>query len=117
MKHIEQQNQIDLIKWASYHPHIFNSLFHIANQGKMNVITGAKLKKMGRKAGVWDLFLTIPASNFHGLFIEMKTEKGKLTKEQITFRENIEPNGYCFFIADNWEKAKDFILKYLSNGL
>ena len=37
---------------------------------------------MGVKAGVSDLFLAYPNPNFHGLWIELKSEKGKKSPEQ-----------------------------------
>jgi len=32
------------------------------------------------KAGIWDIFVPIPAKGFHGMFVEMKFGSNRLTK-------------------------------------
>ena len=36
-------------------------------------------------SGVPDLFLPVPRNNFHGLYIEMKNEKGRVSVSQSRF--------------------------------
>jgi len=55
---------------------------------------GAKLKKMGVKRGVPDLF--IPQ---YKCFIEFKTLKGKLSKEQKELKPHLESYGYVWITA------------------
>lgn len=109
----EEQHQVALIKWASMHKRIFKRLWHTPNGGSRNIIEAVKLKEMGTKAGVWDLFLAIPTEKHPGLFIEMKSKKGVLSKSQKEFRDDLSEDNYCFRIARTWIEARDHILEYL----
>lgn len=59
------------------------AIIHIANQANHNARYGAKLKRMGLRAGASDFFLPIPRSGYPGFFIEMKRNK-KYTKSEMS---------------------------------
>ena len=73
----ESQEQIGFVTWWRYKfPDVV--IFHIANGGFRNVVTGQRLRKEGVLKGVPDLM--VPA--WH-LFVEMKRkEKGVISPEQ-----------------------------------
>lgn len=114
----EEQEQISLIQWASLYPHIISYLFHIPNGKLRDKITGYRLKKMGVKAGVFDLFLAIPMGRFHGLFIEMKRAKGySVSKEQCAFGKLMNSIGYHATYAYGFLSAKKIIEDYLNDDI
>jgi hypothetical protein len=81
-------------------------LFAVPNGEARSEITGAKLKRMGAKAGVPDLFLPVPRGGYAGLWIEMKYGKNKPTREQTWWLEQLRAQGYrvavCWTSLDAW---------------
>jgi len=95
MRNLEHQIQssfFDYLKWK--HPKIYKCTFAIPNGGKRNLITAVNLKREGVKAGVFDVFVAIPTPAAHGLWLEFKAGKNKLTPHQTEFKAIIEANGY-----------------------
>ena len=115
----ETQEQIWLIQW-SQQPKIRNIypdlkyLFHIANE-RTDKVQAAILKKMGVKRGVPDLFLPVHRGKFHGLFIEMKREKGGTASEdQKWWCKSLLENGYAVSVCKGWEAAVQVLEWYLN---
>lgn len=92
-------------------------LFHIPNGGKRDIVTAAKLKAEGVKAGVLDLCLPVPKGIYHGAFIEMKAMDGKISSEQSMWIEDLKNQGYFIAVCYGWEKARDIITSYLKPKL
>ena len=88
-------------------------LLAIPNGGLRNKITAAKLKAQGVKAGVPDLFLPVARGRYHGLWIEMKKEGGKLSEAQNIWARWLFDEGYGHFIAFSWEQAAAILENYL----
>ena len=57
------------------------------------------------KKGAWDIFIPLARQGFHGMFIEMKYGKNKLTPEQAEFGEFVSEQGYKTFVSYNWQDA------------
>lgn len=57
-------------------------------------ILGRRMKEMGYMKGIPDLFIPHANRFYHGLFIEMKTEKGRLSPEQKEVIPRLEAEGY-----------------------
>ena len=93
------------------HPNIV--CFSIPNGGKRNKIEASILKQEGVLAGVADLFIMCPNENFHGLFLELKTEKGRQTKFQKDFQIDAQINGYKYVIC----RSLDEFIKEVTNYL
>lgn len=73
-----------------------------------------KLKREGFVNGVAELFLMIPNSQYHGLFIGMKrAEGGTVSKKQHQFIENANERGYQAIVCKGFEHAKNTILEYM----
>ena len=114
-EHVQQR---ELCYWATLHEHIYPELvwLHaIPNGGARSKATAGKLKAEGVRAGVWDLFLPCARGKYHGMYIEMKANKNKLTPKQVKFRAAMQEQGY--YMPDPcyaWHEAKDRILEYLN---
>lgn len=84
-----------------------------ANGGLRNKITAARLKREGVRAGYPDIFLNIARNGWHGLFIELKDGKGRVSESQRWWHERLTEQGYAVFVCRGWEDAKNTILAYL----
>ena len=69
---------------------------------------------MGVKKGVPDLCLPVARGKYHALYIEMKTEKGRTTKEQEWWLEALREAGSCACLCRGWEAAAQVLTWYLS---
>ena len=81
MSHYETHEQFAVMQWAGIQKmpngidRVGDYLIAIPNEGKRHPMVGHKMKRMGLKAGVSDLFLAYPVRTTHGLWIEMKKQK------------------------------------------
>ncbi len=110
---LEQKNLIDWAQlWAGRYP-VLDRLFHVPNGGHRNKAVAAKLKKLGVKKGIPDLCLPYPMNGFFGLFIEMKTEKGRVSPEQRDYLTFLQSVGYRAEVCRGWVAAAGLIVEYL----
>ena len=79
-----------------------------------NAITGRILKGLGLRKGVPDLTFALPINGKHGLYIEMKNEKGTLQKEQIKYKKLLTDVGYNWELCRSLEQFKTIINTYLN---
>jgi hypothetical protein len=95
MNNIESKLQSSCVEWFRFqYPHFKMLLFAIPNGGHRNIITAKKLKREGVVSGVPDLFLSIPRNGWNGFYIEMKSEKNKLTQPQEDFFSQAKKYNY-----------------------
>ena len=105
MRVLEDQIQIALIKWLrEVYPDV--CVFHIPNGGLLNKREAKKLQNMGVLPGVSDLFFP----DFR-MWLEIKTETGKLTITQKIFLTNRMANGDTTLVA-YWFKDAQTQLKH-----
>lgn len=110
----EQIDHINTVNWFNYEfPDLVDDFHHFANERRCGWQQGRTLKRMGVKKGVSDLFLAIPMQGYHGLWIELKVGKGKLSEEQIKFLERKTSRGYFAIAVWGHEAAKEVIKSYL----
>lgn len=114
----EHEEQCALVEWWSLARHKWSlpdfALFAIPNGGMRHIVAGMQLKAEGVRRGVPDLFLTVPAGAWHGLYVEMKRAKGgKVTAEQAAFREFASRHGYQSRVAHGHDEARGIIVEYL----
>jgi hypothetical protein len=112
----EHQEQVTLFRWValvrSSHPEL--ELLHaIPNGGHRHKAVAARLKAEGVKRGVPDLCLPVARNDWHGLYIEMKTSKGRLSEHQKYWAEVLPANGYRFELCRSWQQAALTIADYL----
>lgn len=82
--------------------------FHPANGGSRNVIEAVKLKRMGVSAGVPDIVL-IPRMG-PVLFIELKSESGRVSPEQQAWMEALREHGCPAEVCRSLDEVKQFLI-------
>ena len=85
----------------------------IPNGGARNVVVASKMKQEGTKRGIWDVCLPLPRGGYHGLYIEFKFGKGRLTPEQKEFGAYLQDQGYKTGIAYDVDGAMEILENYL----
>ena len=119
MKHIESAYQTQVVEWSRWafkanparYPHL--DMLHCSLNGVKLSGTQAKIAKgQGMLSGVPDLFLPVPKNGFHGLFIEMKSDKGRVTENQHWFLTNAESLSYKTVICYSAKEAISAIQAY-----
>lgn len=108
----ESQEQRQLIQWCRTDPR-YQYLFHIPNESVGGQGWIVRNRQLGVKAGVPDLFYPVPMNGYHGLFIEMKTETGRLRPEQKKWLDALETFGYKCVVAHGWMEAKEALEGYM----
>lgn len=112
MKQLESKLQQSCVKWFRYqYPTIL--LFAIPNGGNRNIVTASILKAEGVLSGVPDLFLAKGIFPYNGLFIEMKSLKGKLSENQKEVIKKLEERFYKVVVCNSFDSFKTEIENYL----
>lgn len=114
----EAQEQAALISWADWAKFngaekIGDYLFAVPNGGSRHPAEAANLKRQGVRAGVPDLFVCRQSNGKGGLFIEMKTAKGKVAPTQEKWLERLKRANYEVAVCRGWLEAKRVIEEYL----
>ena len=113
----EFQHQYTVIKWAlavrQEYPEL-RLLFHIPNGGTRDSVEAKNLKRAGLKKGVPDLCLPVARGEYHGLYIELKTETGKTSPDQDWWIEELSRQGYFCEVCHGWESASRVIEWYMN---
>ena len=117
MKHEESKIQQACVKWfrLQYPKHV---LFAIPNGGWRSYSEASIMRGEGVVPGVADLFLAQPVINkygsmIHGLFIEMKTKKGRQSEAQKRFEIRVSGCGYKYAICRSVDEFMNVINEYL----
>ena len=127
-QHIEAWEQVELFRFLSKFESRYPDLEWVHSSGN-GIFTGydagakrraANTVRGGLRAGVWDIFVpcprpVAPGLSAHGMYIEMKTEKGKLSIDQERFGIRMKRAGYVCVVARSWHEAARAILEYLAD--
>lgn len=114
---LEAQEQKVLFEWVFYarakHPEL-ELLFAVPNGGRRDRIEAHHLKEQGVKPGVPDIFLPVARGPWHGLFIELKRQKGgKISDAQKKWISDLLTQGFLAEVAYGWKEAAALIEDYL----
>jgi hypothetical protein len=118
----EHQIQSAIVEWANntvYPPlTIGKFLFAIPNGGSRRITEAVRFKKEGVKKGVSDLFFAVPMRQQNnsirgGLWVEVKSKKGKVSKDQEDWLELMRNIGYCTAVVRGVDEGIQAIKDYL----
>lgn len=112
----EHRIQCACVQWFRMEfPKYRKLLFAVPNGGARSAREGKSLKDEGVLAGVADLFLSVPNKQFHGLYVELKTAKGKQQANQKEFEEAVKGQGYEYIVCHSFSEFMGTIVGYLRN--
>lgn len=114
MIHEESKIQQVSVRWFRLqYPKLALNLFAVPNGGARRKIEGAIMKAEGVTRGVSDLILLYPSKGYHGLCIEMKTQKGKQQPSQKIWQRAVEETDYKYVICHSFDEFMNEINAYL----
>lgn len=116
----EAIEQAKVIAWAKAnernYPYLW--LLHCSLNGvKMTKAQAGRAVAQGMKKGVADLFLPVKKGVYSGLYIEMKSEKGRTSIDQSKFLKAVSDNGYSAFVCYSAVEAIDKIKSYYNQSI
>ena len=81
---------------------------------KLPPYLGSTLSQAGYRKGTPDLLIFEARKGYHALFIEVKTETGKPSKEQLEFAVQLMKRGYYHNFCYGYEQAIKTITNYFN---
>ena len=97
----------------------------IPNGARVSIGQAVKLKRQGLVSGIADVFVPVPVrnhppkgnnidpTNYHGLYIEFKAERGKQSQAQFEFQNHCHFYDYQYVICRDAESAVKAVSTYL----
>jgi hypothetical protein len=83
------------------------------NEGKVKIQQAMRAKRMGLKAGIPDLMLPIPKGDYNGLYIELKTQIGRVSKVQNKWLTYLQNQGYQAIVCRSVKDAVQAVANYM----
>jgi len=116
----ETQLQIAVFEWAKQNytkaPELA-LMYHIPNEGLRDPKTGAIAKRKGVKQGVPDICLPVPRSGYPALYIELKSDNGKVSQAHSKYIKALIDVGCAVAVIDNLDECKRLISQYITGNL
>ena len=113
----EADEQAAVIRWWGIRCHHYGlpefALYHVPNEGSGSVIRGRRLKEQGVRPGIPDLFLSAPRNGHSGLYVEMKSKRGRPSPIQRDVLGWLEGQGYEVAMCHGADEAIARITEYL----
>lgn len=116
MIHAESAEQQAYFDWAGLHPQA-HAAFAIPNGGRRSKIEAARLKREGVRAGVPDVFLPKVRGGASGLWLEFKSDAGRVSPSQTQRIDALVADGYAVGIVYGCEQAIALTRAYLSGRI
>ena len=92
-------------------------VFFIPNGADVQASNRIRLTKEGLLPGVPDLFFPIASKTFFGLFMEVKSEKGRVSPKQKKIMNKLSWNGYKCVVVYSLDDAIKELKEYLGEDL
>lgn len=110
----EDQEQAVLVDWLRWNRILFH---HSPNGGKRNIVTAARLKRLGTSAGFPDIMIFDQSyCSAPGVAIELKRRRhGKTSSSQEYWLKELERRGWIVKVCKGADEAISF-LKGLGYG-
>jgi len=80
----------------------------------LDIQTARRAKDAGHKAGFPDIHLPVSRGQWFSLYIELKTDEGRASGEQLTIANMLREEGNLVLFIKGSEQAWNTIIKYLS---
>lgn len=120
---LEYRMQISLVQLLRLTCRDDVEFYHCANGELRDIRTAAKLKAMGVRPGVADLFFTWaelvsvvgePSLQkvSRNLYLELKRRGGNLSPAQVQFRDSVTAKGSYYEVADSIDEAVEILKRY-----
>lgn len=112
----ESAIQSSYIVWLNLqYPTVADVTAAFVNGGQRDVRYGKRLNREGLKKGFPDVGVFVANSDYHGLFIEFKSSKGVVRKEQKHVMSVLSAQGYRCAVCRSLEEAMDVTVSYLGD--
>lgn len=114
----EYNEQVRLFEWANKNECNYPELRLLnasLNGVRLSIGQAVKAKAGGMKAGYPDICLPVARNNYHGLFIELKDGKGRMSEQQKWWLQELSYNGYLAIECRGAEEAIKIISNYLGD--
>lgn len=113
--HDEMDLQAAVVSWWDEHAAAYGcvpaDLYHCKNEQWWR---GGK--SAGIRPGVPDLSLDVPAGPYHGLRIELKTPRGRVSQAQSETHARLRSHGYAVAVVRSLASASAVIDAYMRGG-
>jgi len=107
----ERDEQIKLVRYLQWNRIPF---YAVPNGGSRNPIEAKNMKAEGVSAGVPDICIPVPNKKYHGLYIEMKRQKGgRVSEKQKEWIDRLNQNGYLAVVCRGYEAAVGVVEDYI----
>ena len=111
----ESVMQQHFVRWLHLkYPYVVKTSFAVPNTARRSLQEGSRFKREGVKAGVSDFIILYPSSGYHGMLIEFKTAKGKMTPEQTEFQDNVRKANYYAITCRSLDIAMAEVTGYIN---
>ena len=104
----EHRIQVAICNYLNWQKVLF---YAVPNGGMRTLGVAKKLKAEGQKAGVADLCLMVHNNTWHGLYLEVKTGKGRLSETQKEWFPKCVEAGYYYQVV----RSVDEVVKILKD--
>jgi len=113
----EHEEQKALFEWSALKSRSdprLELLFAIPNGGHRHIAVAKRMKAEGVKRGVPDIMLPLACGKYHGLFVELKAAKGRVSDHQHHWLSRLTEEGYWAEVCYGCEEAIRTIEVYLA---
>ena len=114
----ESQIQCSFIDYVDkVHPDLRDCFIKLDNEGKTSWHLGKIKKREGKRKGAADLLFSHATIAHHGLWMEFKTEEGKVSAAQKEFGRAQTAKGYAYVVVRSVDEAIIALQRYLAGAL
>lgn len=103
----ENALQQECVMWYRF-TYLGKIIYHIPNENQH------KKTNIGVLAGIPDLHIPYRSGEYNSLYIEMKTDKGKLSEKQIKIHEKLKEAGNAVEICRSLDEFKNIVTAYFN---